>query len=86
MQIVAGVDCHEDTLARLPNGGATAAALNLISHEDWCRQLRVCLEEMEPKRSPWERLEAFVAQARTLSAVYVAHGCPLAGLVRDYAK
>jgi TetR/AcrR family transcriptional regulator, transcriptional repressor for nem operon len=52
--------------------------------DEWCSRLARSLAVLEDRTDdPWRRLQAFVEQAHTLSEVYVALGCPLAGLTRD---
>jgi AcrR family transcriptional regulator len=51
--------------------------------EEWCRLLAFYLTPLDALKDPWTRLEAFVDQGAELAGMYVAQGCPLAGLTRD---
>ena len=51
--------------------------------EEWCRLLAFYLTPLDALTDPWTRLDAFLDQGAKLAAMYVAQGCPLAGLTRD---
>ena len=51
--------------------------------EEWCRLLASYLTPLDALTDPWARLEAFLDQGAQLAGMYVAQGCPLAGLTRD---
>ena len=51
--------------------------------DEWCRMLAVYLAALDPLPSAAKRIEAFIDQGQAISAMYVALGCPLAGLARD---
>ena len=51
--------------------------------DEWCSLLAGYLSALESERDPWQRVEGFIEQARTMSDIYVSMGCPLAGLTRD---
>ncbi len=49
----------------------------------WCGLLSGYLRELDGIDDPMERIEGFIDQACALGDMYVALGCPLAGLTRD---
>lgn len=49
----------------------------------WCEMQAGFLGELAPDGDPWARIAAFIDQAQRMAGVYLAHGCPLAGLARD---
>lgn len=51
--------------------------------EEWCRLLAFYLQPLDALEDPWARLGAFLDQGEILAGMYVAQGCPLAGLTRD---
>ena len=51
--------------------------------EEWRRLLAFYLTPLDALTDPWARLEAFLDQGAQLAGMYVAQGCPLAGLTRD---
>ena len=51
--------------------------------EDWCSLLASYLTPLDALTDPWARLDAFLDQGAQLAEMYVAQGCPLAGLTRD---
>ena len=51
--------------------------------EEWRRLLAFYLEPLDAIDDPWKRLEVFIDQGAALAPMYVARGCPLAGLARD---
>lgn len=51
--------------------------------EEWCRLLAFYLTPLDALTDPWARLDAFLDQGAKLAKMYVAQGCPLAGLTRD---
>ncbi len=51
--------------------------------EEWCRLLAFYLTPLDALPDPWARLDAFLDQGAKLAEMYVAQGCPLAGLTRD---
>ncbi len=51
--------------------------------DEWCRMLALYLSALDPLPSALKRIEGFIDQSQAISAMYVALGCPLAGLARD---
>ena len=51
--------------------------------DHWCDLLSGYLHELEAEDDPLRRIEGFIDQAHMLGDMYVAIGCPLAGLTRD---
>jgi AcrR family transcriptional regulator len=51
--------------------------------DTWVERLTGYMAQWEVEANRWLRLERFVDQAVVLSDMYVALGCPLAGLTRD---
>ena len=51
--------------------------------EEWRRLLAFYLGPLDDMEDPWKRLESFLDQGAALAEMYVARGCPLAGLARD---
>ena len=51
--------------------------------EEWRDRLTAHLAPLDALPDPWERLLAFCDQGAALAGMYVAQGCPLAGLTRD---
>lgn len=51
--------------------------------DDWCRMLAEYLSGYNSHQDYRKRIEKFIENARVISEMYVALGCPLAGLARD---
>ena len=51
--------------------------------EEWRRLSAFYLGPLDALEDPWKRLESFIDQGAALADIYVARGCPLAGLARD---
>lgn len=51
--------------------------------DEWCQMIGKYLAALDPLPDYRQRIVGFIEQARAISAMYVALGCPLAGLARD---
>jgi AcrR family transcriptional regulator len=51
--------------------------------DEWCRMLAAYLAALDLLPRAMKRIAGFIDQGQTISAMYVALGCPLAGLARD---